>query len=243
MPVAIKKDGRREPYLRQKIMDGVQKACQKRSVPIQKIDELVNQVERRIQSYGIKEVPSKTVGQMVMIELHQLDKVAYIRFASVYREFKDAVEEFLSELKEMPASSPAEDPAALTFPFVQAPMPKTPEKGPAPVKARHRAREVALQILYRYDVALHSSQVPIPQGAELARDLARHFDHFQVAPPLREFAALLVAGTLSGMPGLDGLLETHASNWKVTRMGYVDRSLLRMAVYELRNVPETPRRS
>ena len=108
------------------------------------------------------------------------------------------------------------------------------------MKARHRAREVALQILYRYDVALQTSGVPIPVDAELAKDLARHFDHFQVPENLREFAAQLVAGTLQNMVELDGVLEKHTSHWRISRMGYVDRSLLRMAAYELKFVPDTP---
>lgn len=108
------------------------------------------------------------------------------------------------------------------------------------MKSRHRAREVALQILYRYDVALQSDRTPIPQGADLARDMTRHFDHFQVAESLREFAARLVVGTLQQLPGLDALIERHAAHWKVARMGYVDRALLRMATHELKDMPETP---
>lgn len=102
MPVVIKKDGRREPYTRQKMVDGMQKACLKRTVPLQKIDEAADRIEKRLQTFGLKEVPGHTIGQMVMIELHKLDKVAYVRFASVYREFKD-VEEFVSEIQELPA--------------------------------------------------------------------------------------------------------------------------------------------
>ena len=98
MPVVIKKDGRREPFDREKISSGLKKACQKRSVATQKIDELISEIEKRIQTYGVREVPSQTLGQMIMVELHNLDKVAYIRFASVYREFRD-VEEFVAELQ------------------------------------------------------------------------------------------------------------------------------------------------
>ena len=116
MPVVIKKDGRREPYNREKIWGGVQKSCQKRSVPVQKIDELVNKIEKRVQAYGLKEIPSRNLGHMIMVELHKLDKVAYVRFASVYREFKD-VEDFLAELQEPPM--PTEDPQVMSFPFIQ----------------------------------------------------------------------------------------------------------------------------
>ncbi|MFL5813239.1 MAG: transcriptional regulator NrdR [Bdellovibrionia bacterium] len=109
MPVVIKKDGRREPYHRSKMVDGIQNACQKRSVPQEKIEEAANFIEKRIQSFGLKEVPARTIGQMVMIELHKLDKVAYVRFSSVYREFKD-VEEFVAELQELPEERGTETP-------------------------------------------------------------------------------------------------------------------------------------
>jgi len=108
------------------------------------------------------------------------------------------------------------------------------------MSTRHRAREVALQILYRYDVALQTHGTPLPQGSDLARELGQHFEHFKVPSGLREFAAQLVAGTLTEQTELDKLLETHAANWKVSRMGYVDRALLRMATYELTHVKETP---
>jgi transcriptional repressor NrdR len=116
MPAVIKKDGRREPFVREKILDGIRKACQKRTVPTQKIEELLVQIEKRIQSYGLKEMPSRAIGQMVMVELHKLDKVAYVRFSSVYREFRD-VEEFVLELQTPPPTTAA-DGESMTFPFV-----------------------------------------------------------------------------------------------------------------------------
>jgi transcriptional repressor NrdR len=117
MPSVIKKDGRREPYSRDKIMGGIAKATQKRSIPTQKIEEIVNRIEKTIQSYGLKEIPGRTIGQMAMAELHRLDKVSYVRFASVYREFRD-VEEFMAELQGPPASSD-QDPDSLAFAFVK----------------------------------------------------------------------------------------------------------------------------
>lgn len=116
MPVVIKKDGRREPFAREKISDGLQKAVQKRSIPILKLDDLIVSIEKRIQSFGLKEIPSRNIGHMVMVELHKLDKVAYVRFASVYRDFRD-VDEFVAELQGPP--SPQDDPSVLSFPFVQ----------------------------------------------------------------------------------------------------------------------------
>jgi N utilization substance protein B len=105
---------------------------------------------------------------------------------------------------------------------------------------RHHARETALQILYRYDVDAHASGVTPPAGPALAEDLARHFEHFQVTPALREFAARLVAGTLQSLSELDGLIEKHAVNWKVSRMGFIDRNIMRMSLYEMANFPEIP---
>ncbi len=116
MPLVIKKDGRREPYAREKMKSGLEKSCQKLAIPAEKIDELVSRIEKRLQSYGLKEVPSKTIGEMVMRELHELDKVAYIRFAAVYRDFND-VDEFVAELQDPPVSQ--DDAGSLTFPFVQ----------------------------------------------------------------------------------------------------------------------------
>lgn len=115
MPVVIKKDGRREAFVRDKIFSGIQKACQKRPITTLQIDEIVSGLEKKIQSFGMKEIPSKTLGQMVMATLHKLDKVAYIRFASVYREFAD-VQEFVAELQEIPED--VQDRSSLTFPFV-----------------------------------------------------------------------------------------------------------------------------
>lgn len=109
MPLVVKKDGRREPFVRDKILEGIEKACQKRSVAAQKVDELVHRVEKKIQSYGLKEIPTKTIGELVMAELQVLDKVAYVRFASVYREFRD-VEEFFAELQGLPAKSDPQSP-------------------------------------------------------------------------------------------------------------------------------------
>jgi len=114
MPAIIKKDGRRENFLREKIMSGLQKACQKRPVTTPELDAIANRIEKRVQSFGLKEIPSKALGQMVMVELHKLDKVAYVRFASVYRDFKD-LEEFMAELQESAGNQ--EDEANLAFPF------------------------------------------------------------------------------------------------------------------------------
>jgi transcriptional repressor NrdR len=120
MPVVIKKDGRREAFNREKIVEGINKACQKRSVPIPRIEEAFARIEKRIQSFGLKEIPSRTIGQLVMIELHKLDQVAYIRFASVYREFKD-VEDFVSELQGLPEGLPPAESDSLAFPFLSSP--------------------------------------------------------------------------------------------------------------------------
>ena len=99
-PVVIKKDGRREPFDRAKIFAGIKKACEKRPVSIDVIDGLVEKIERDLQEKGEKEIKSTEIGERVMQELHTLDEVAYVRFASVYRQFKD-ISEFMAEVKEL----------------------------------------------------------------------------------------------------------------------------------------------
>jgi transcriptional repressor NrdR len=103
LPVVIKKDGRREIFDRCKILSGVQKACSNRPVSMDAIEGLVDRVERHFQDKGDKEIICNEVGEMVMRELHQLDEVAYVRFASVYRQFKD-ISEFMTEVKDLLSS-------------------------------------------------------------------------------------------------------------------------------------------
>ena len=96
----IKKDGRREPFDRHKLLAGLVKACEKRPVSMDDLERLVDDLERELSQQFEREVPSREIGERVMKRLHALDPVAYVRFASVYREFKD-VEQFMRELKEM----------------------------------------------------------------------------------------------------------------------------------------------
>ncbi len=98
VPMLVKTDGRREAWDRHKLIIGVQKACEKRPVSRDDIDDFADEIEHKLQDYGVKEIPSKVVGEWVMEGLQQLDEVAYVRFASVYRQFKD-VNEFMDELK------------------------------------------------------------------------------------------------------------------------------------------------
>lgn len=98
VPMLVKTDGRREAWDRHKLVIGLQKACEKRPVSRDDIDGFVDTIEHKLQDYGAKEIPSKVVGEWVMEGLPQLDEVAYVRFASVYRQFKD-VNEFMDELK------------------------------------------------------------------------------------------------------------------------------------------------
>ena len=98
--MVIKKDGRREPFDRQKLLAGLVKACEKRPVSMEHLERLVDELERELSQPFEREVPSRDVGERVMKRLHTLDPVAYVRFASVYREFKD-VEQFMRELKDL----------------------------------------------------------------------------------------------------------------------------------------------
>ncbi|MEP7271818.1 MAG: transcriptional regulator NrdR [Acidobacteriota bacterium] len=96
--MVIKKDGRREPFSRDKVMAGLLRACEKRPVSTTKLDAIVNAVEAFVQTSPERERPTAKVGEMIMRRLKELDKVAYVRFASVYLEFQD-VGEFMDELK------------------------------------------------------------------------------------------------------------------------------------------------
>ncbi len=98
--MVIKKDGRREPFDRKKILAGIIRACEKRPISMEKMEEIATQVERAVQKKTDREAPSSKIGELVMEKLKALDDVAYVRFASVYRQFKD-VSQFMSELKEM----------------------------------------------------------------------------------------------------------------------------------------------
>ena len=96
----IKKDGRREVFSRDKVRSGMKKACEKRDISMNAIEEFIDELERDLKETGEKEIPSPILGEKIMTKLHEFDDVAYVRFASVYREFKD-VNDFVSELKRL----------------------------------------------------------------------------------------------------------------------------------------------
>jgi transcriptional repressor NrdR len=98
--MVIKKDGRREAFDRNKIISGILKACEKRPVSMEKVEAVVDRVEKELQKSFDKEVKAQEVGESVMEHLHKLDEVAYVRFASVYRQFKD-INHFMKELKDL----------------------------------------------------------------------------------------------------------------------------------------------
>ena len=118
LPFVIKKDGRREPFAREKILKGLQAACQKRPVSLNQLECIVERITNWIMGRAEREMPSRMIGQKLMMELRLLDDVAYVRFASVYRTFKD-VQEFVETL---------EDQAAFEVYDPQAQLPLTPEK-------------------------------------------------------------------------------------------------------------------
>jgi transcriptional repressor NrdR len=96
----IKKDGRREVFSREKVRSGMQRACQKLDISMNIIEDFIDELERDLRETGEKELPSRVVGEKVMAKLHTLSDIAYVRFASVYREFKD-VNDFVAELKSL----------------------------------------------------------------------------------------------------------------------------------------------
>ena len=100
LPLIIKKDGSRVPYDRQKVLAGLQKACEKRPVSIHEIERVADEVEAELNDSAERELPSSFIGERVIRALRELDEVAYVRFASVYRQFRD-IDEFMDELSAM----------------------------------------------------------------------------------------------------------------------------------------------
>ena len=98
--MVIKKDGRREAFDRNKIINGIMKACEKRPVSVEKVEAIVDRVEKELQKSFDKEVKAPVIGELVMDHIHKIDEVAYVRFASVYRQFKD-INQFMKELKDL----------------------------------------------------------------------------------------------------------------------------------------------
>lgn len=121
----VKKDGRREPFDRMKILSGLKKACEKRPISTEMLERTVEEIEKSLQEKGLKEIPSTVIGEEVMDRLHRLDEVAYVRFASVYRSFRD-INEFMHELKDILNSKETKAAA----PASAADKPKKPEKKP-----------------------------------------------------------------------------------------------------------------
>jgi len=107
LPLVIKRDLSRAPYDRHKVENGIRKACEKRPVSQEQIEELVNELEQVLRENGEKEVPVAFIGEHIMASLKELDEVAYIRFASVYRQFKD-ISEFMQELQDLLKHSPGD---------------------------------------------------------------------------------------------------------------------------------------
>jgi transcriptional repressor NrdR len=113
MPMVIKKDGSREPFDRQKILKGLEKALHKRPVDMETRDRAVDDIEKKVLSMELKEVPSSAIGEELMSRLKDMDKIAYVRFASVYREFKD-INEFMDELQGLLKTGSKSEPKAST---------------------------------------------------------------------------------------------------------------------------------
>lgn len=100
LPMVIKKDGRREVFDRAKVLAGLKRACEKRPVGVEELEKIVDSLEQTLQETGDREIPTTRIGERIMKELHELDEVAYVRFASVYRQFKD-INQFMDELKDL----------------------------------------------------------------------------------------------------------------------------------------------
>jgi len=100
MPMVVKKDGRREPFDRMKVLSGLKKACEKRPISMDTLEKVADEIEKKLLEGSDKEISTSAIGEEIMRRLQELDQVAYVRFASVYREFKD-INEFVRELKDL----------------------------------------------------------------------------------------------------------------------------------------------
>ena len=130
--MVIKKDGRREPFDRNKVMAGIMRACEKRPIPAAKLEGVVNSIEKYVQESAERERPTEKIGEMIMRRLKELDKVAYVRFASVYLEFED-VTEFMSELKNLVKARESAKPPAKDKPATKKKSVKDKENEPLAV--------------------------------------------------------------------------------------------------------------
>ncbi|MCL4157217.1 UNVERIFIED_CONTAM: hypothetical protein GTU68_004708 [Idotea baltica] len=106
LPMVVKKGGQRESFDRYKVLSGMKRACEKRPVSVMELEDAVKSIEGRLLEFGEKEVPSTSIGEMVITTLKELDQVAYVRFASVYREFSD-VAEFMETLRHLASNPPS----------------------------------------------------------------------------------------------------------------------------------------
>ena len=138
IPFIVKRDGRREPYERAKLLKGLERACEKRQVPSERLDALCAAIERDLMEAGDREVPSSAIGEWVMHHLRELDQVAYVRFASVYRRFDD-IEEFVDELNHLAQRGRAKKdgglPSAKPLVGRHAPAATSGQNAPAPTLA------------------------------------------------------------------------------------------------------------
>jgi len=109
LPAVVKKDGRRESFDRQKVLGGLRRACEKRPVSLEALEAMIDSTERELMDSGEKEVSSRAVGEVIMRRLREVDSIAYVRFASVYRQFRD-IDEFRAELETLAADPPLRAP-------------------------------------------------------------------------------------------------------------------------------------
>jgi transcription antitermination protein NusB len=106
------------------------------------------------------------------------------------------------------------------------------------MKPRRKAREVAFQTLYRFDIDYLQAKGPLPETRLLAEETQKHFDHFGIPSESREFANQLVSGTLKDLSKIDETIQAHAAHWRLERVSHVDRNLLRIASYEIMEFPD-----
>jgi transcriptional regulator NrdR/transcription antitermination factor NusB len=224
-PYIVKKDGRREPYSREKVLKGFQAACQKRPISLSQLEASVDRITTWVINRGEKEIPSRLIGQKVMMELRLLDDVAYVRFARIRKTSKSSTRLLSSRSlrsARLRRLFRPERQRLLNRLFLL----NNQKLLRLETIMRHQSRELALQILFQTEFA------PQIEYAEFLEVFEQSF-----AQDVIDYADLLVNGVKEHREQIDNVIQSTAKNWKVGRMAIVDRNILRIAVFEMKLMP------
>ncbi len=217
----IKRDGRRAPFSEEKLRAGMLRALEKRPVSVEQIESALARILRKTMTCGEREIPSEQIGLLVMDELQQLDQVAYVRFASVYRSFED-IDEFRKEISKLTRNAKRSE---------QKTMNQENNNNPPSASERHNARTYALQAMYQWQVA----------GAPIM-DIEKEFliEHIDKKIDMAYFKEL-IHGIPTQLDEIDGAIKPYLKR-SMSDIDPVELAVLRVATYELLKRPDVPYR-